>query len=126
MALAIREALTFPLNLIFVLSNGDIGFTSTGVMPKRKHNVVQGVYTKRGSKIENRWEGILTSQDLPYVVNPDKGYLVNCNNFLASDRMEYGVSHAFSFNHRKIRISEMIEEVIKSGKKVTVEDMKRI
>ena len=40
--------------------------------------------------------------------------------------MEHGVSHAFSFNHRKIRISEMIEEVIKSGKKVTVEDMKRI
>ena len=61
MALAIRDALTFPLNLIFTLDNGDIGFTSTGVMPKRKHNVVQGVYTKRGSKIENRWEGILTS-----------------------------------------------------------------
>ena len=40
--------------------------------------------------------------------------------------MEYGVSHAFSFNHRKIRISEMIEEVISHGKKVTVEDMKRI
>ena len=40
--------------------------------------------------------------------------------------MEHGLSHAFTFNHRKVRISEMIEEVINSERKVTVEDMKRI
>jgi penicillin amidase len=127
MATAIRDNLQFPLNLIFVLEEpGDIGFISAGIFPKRKHNVVQGVYTKIGSKIENRWEGIIASKDLPYVVNPDKGYLVNCNNFLSTDRMEYGLSHAFTFNHRKVRISEMIEEVINNSRKITVDDMKRI
>ena len=59
-------------------------------------------------------------------MNPDKGYLVNSNNFIASERMEYGISHAINFNHRKVRISEMIEEVINNGNKITVEDTKRI
>ena len=40
--------------------------------------------------------------------------------------MEYGISHAINFNHRKVRISEMIEEVMNSAKKITVHDMKRI
>ena len=40
--------------------------------------------------------------------------------------MEYGISHAINFNHRKVRISEMIEEVINNGNKVTLEDTKRI
>ena len=104
----------------------DIGYLTTGIFPKRKHNVVQGSYTKLGSKIENQWLGIFKSSELPYVVNPDKGYLVNSNNFIASDRMEYGISHAINFNHRKVRISEMIEEVINIGNKITVDDMKRI
>ena len=66
------------------------------------------------------------TEDLPYVVSPEKGYLVNSNNFVASDRMKYGVSHAFSFNHRKVRITEMIEELIQSGKKIDARDMQNI
>ena len=66
---------------------------------------------------------MITSDDMPYVVNPDKGYLVSCNNFVASDRMKHGVSHAFSLNHRKVRISEMLEELIDSGKKIKVKDL---
>ena len=63
---------------------------------------------------------------MPYVVNPDKGYLVNCNNFVASDRMKYGYSHAFSFSHRKVRISEMLDELISIDHKIQVRDMQKI
>ena len=63
---------------------------------------------------------------MPYVVNPDKGYIVHCNNFLGSDRVDHGVSHAFPFVHRKIRISQMIEELINTEKKITVADMQDI
>ena len=90
---------------MFVLDSGDIGFFSGGVLPLRKHNVVQGVYTKRGDRIENQWIGIIQTEDIPYVVNPDKKYLVNANNFIASSREKHGISHAFTFPHRKVRIS---------------------
>ena len=40
--------------------------------------------------------------------------------------MKHGVSHGFSMTHRKIRVSEMIEEIIKDGKKAKVQDFKDI
>ena len=109
-----------------VLDSGDIAYFPLGVFPVRKHNVVQGVYTKLGDRVENQWQGLITSADMPYVVNPDKGYLVSCNNFVASARMKYGVSHAFSLNHRKVRISELIEDLIDAGKQINVKDLQTI
>ena len=114
------------MNFMFALDSGDIGFFATGLFPRRKHNIVQGVYSKRGDRIENKWEGFFDGTELPYVVNPEKGYLVNCNNFIGSDRMNHGISHGFGWIHRKVRISELIEGLIKEGKKITMEDMKTI
>ena len=40
--------------------------------------------------------------------------------------MNHGISHGFGWIHRKVRISELIEGLIKEGKKITMEDMKTI
>ena len=93
---------------MFALLNGDIGYQATGVFPRRQYKVVQGVYAKDATKRENVWTGLLTSDDLPYVVNPEKGYLVNSNNRMSSERDEHGISHAFSFSYRASRISELL------------------
>ena len=106
---ALKDWSPFGLNIVFALLSGDIGYQATGVFPKRNHNVVQGVYAKLASKPENLWTGILTSDDLPYVVNPEKGYIVNTNNRIASHRMKHGVSHNLFFSHRAVRISELLE-----------------
>ena len=34
------EEVLFPMNMVFVLESGDIGFGSGGLFPKRKHGVV--------------------------------------------------------------------------------------
>ena len=108
----LRKDVLIPINMVFALNSGDIGFFSGGVLPLRKHNVAQGVYTKLGEKSHNRWLGIIDTHELPCVVNPDKGYVVNANNFISSDKGKHGISHAFTFPHRKVRITEMIEELI--------------
>lgn len=97
---------------MFALLTGDIGYQATGVFPKRTHAVIQGVYAKKATKHENMWQGILTSDDLPSIVNPEKGYIVNTNNRVVSHRSRHngsGLSHAFAFNHRAVRISELLE-----------------
>lgn len=99
----------FGLNFNFALLQGDIGYQSTGLFPKRKHNVVQGVYAKLASKKENLWTGIIDASDLPYLVNPEKGYIVSTNQFMTSHQTDYGVSHAFTYNHRAVRIGELLE-----------------
>ena len=69
------------------------------------------------------WAGLLSSDDLPYVINPEKGYLVNTNNRITSEHNEHGVSHAFSMTHRAVRISELLDQMIQSEKKIRVKEI---
>ena len=75
------------------------------------------------------WQGILTSDDLPSIVNPEKGYIVNTNNRVISDRAKHngsGFSHGFAFNHRAVRISELLEELIAAEKPIRVKDIQAV
>ena len=84
------------------------------------------MYAKDASKKENLWTGVLNSDDLPYLVNPEKGYLVSSNNRMTSEHIKHGISHAFSFTHRAVRISELLEGLIKSEKPIRVKEMQEI
>lgn len=46
--------------------------------------VKQGAYPKKGWKNRNVWEGLIPRNELPYVINPEKGYLVSGNNIPTS------------------------------------------
>jgi acyl-homoserine lactone acylase PvdQ len=59
-------------------------------------------------------------------VNPDKGYLVSANNFVTSQNSKHGISHAFTFNHRSIRISEMLDSFKQNNKKISLVDMSKM
>ena len=89
---------------MFVLLSGDIGYQGTGALPQRQHNVVQGVYAKDATKKENSWIGVIEAAQLPSSINPEKGYIVNANNRVAShlvgDDQYAGASHAFSSEFR--------------------------
>ena len=108
----LREDVRSPLNIIFALESGDIGYLMTGVFPDRSHNVVQGTYVKKGWLDANLWQGVVPLADLPYVVNPDRGFVVSANNFITTSNIKHGISHAFTFPHRVVRISEMLQETI--------------
>jgi penicillin amidase len=72
---------------------------------------------------DNLWLGEIPTSEMPYVVNPKKGYVVNANNFITSDKVKHGISLSAAFIHRKVRISEMIESL---NGQATEEDMKTI
>jgi acyl-homoserine lactone acylase PvdQ len=48
-----NEQTVFPLNFVFVTKSGDIGYKMCGSYPRRKYNVVQGSYAKKGWLKEN-------------------------------------------------------------------------
>ena len=72
------------------------------------------------------WDGFVPNQDLPYVINPDAGYLVSSNNFVTSSNVKHGVSHSFGFTHRAQRVTEMIEETLLKGNKFDSTRMKQM
>ncbi len=67
----------------------------TGLFPKRKYAVTQGVYIKKGWLPENQWDGFLSPKDYPRLVNPKSGYFVSANNLVTSKNAKFGISHAF-------------------------------
>jgi len=73
----------------------------------------------------NRWQGFIPQDEYPYVINPAKGYIVSANNFITSEKVKYGISHSFVFQHRASRIAELLDSKIKQGK-LTIKHMKEI
>lgn len=69
---------------------------------------------------------MILEEGLPHVLNPKSGIVVSANNRVSTDEVLHGIATAFSMNHRKIRIEELLLEGIKQGKKFTFDDMKRI
>lgn len=95
-----------------IVSTGDIGYVTQGKFPVRKHKVGQGSYTKLGYLNENMWQGFVPTDDYPYVINPEKGFVVSANNFITSENAKHGISHSFVFQHRAARISELLQQKI--------------
>lgn len=98
-----------------------------GNIPIRKHNVIQGCYPKLGKYPENKWTGLVLKDEMPYVINPDKGYVVSANNFMTSTNVLHGTSHSFTYTGRSTRIHELLEEALaRTGNKVTAADMQQM
>ena len=49
----IRHGYRMVANIVFVTTNGDIGYVTAGKFPIRKYNVGQGAYTKIGHLDDN-------------------------------------------------------------------------
>jgi len=115
-----RETTKIPFNFIYILEIGDIVYwQGGGALPARLNNVAGGVYPKIGKNPANKWQGRIPYDDYPYLINPKSGYIVSCNNHMASANVKHGTSHAMTFTGRKSRVTEIIEELFaKTGNKV--------
>lgn len=55
------------------------------------------------------WKGYIPFEELPYVYNPPKGYIVVCNNPPVSENYPYFIGSSHSFGYRAKRGVDMIE-----------------
>ena len=85
-----------------------------------------GNFIKDGTSSEDDWLGFLSPEDRVHVVNPEKGYLVTANNKVAGKYYLDDFSKYSIYTARADRIQAMIEEVIQSGEKFTVQTMRRM
>lgn len=61
--------------------------------------------------------------ELPRVINPESGYVVTANNRIIVDHAKHDAGATFMSTGRADRVTEIIEGHIKSGHKMTVQDM---
>jgi len=120
-----REALsdmTVPIfHVAYADVDGNIGYQAPGLMPVRAKG--DGSIPVPGWTDEYEWTGYVPYEHMPYVLNPDKGYVVTANNPAVSPRYPYDIVDDFDYGYRAQRITQMIEE---GGNDLTLDDVKRM
>ncbi|OMJ94172.1 hypothetical protein SteCoe_2653 [Stentor coeruleus] len=107
--------------MIIASKSGDLYYQSTSQIPIRR---VKGDRPLAGWLINNTWDGFIPSKEMPYSINPEKGFIVNANNFIVPKNYKYHDSLGQYYSTgRAERITEILQEKISKGHKFTSNDM---
>ena len=68
-------------SFVFADANGDIGFQMSGLAPVRREGV-SGLVPLPGWNKNNDWQGFVSHEDLPRVLNPEQGFFATANHDL--------------------------------------------
>ncbi|UOQ92959.1 penicillin acylase family protein [Halobacillus shinanisalinarum] len=106
-------------NFVFASKGGTIAYKANGRIPIYETED-DALLPLRGWEEEDEWNGYIPFNELPTLVNPEKGYIATANNKVVSESYPYHISHNWAQPYRYKRIAEMIE-----GKQThSVENMK--
>ncbi|MCP3739218.1 penicillin acylase family protein [Rossellomorea sp. BNER] len=107
-------------NFVFASVDGTIAYKANGKIPIRKKG--DGILPVPGWTDEYEWEGFIPYDELPKVVNPEKGFIATANNKVVNDQYQYHISHHWAQPYRYMRIEEFLEE----KEKLSLKDMKTL
>ncbi|BBU62175.1 peptidase [Methylosinus sp. C49] len=114
----LRSAGVPPLNGLLADSSGSIAWTFMGKMPKRKG--FDGLFAEYWDDGQIGWDGHYTPRELPTIIDPASGFIVNANQrMLSSADFAPGIGHDYSGGYRAWRISQRLRE----AKQVDEKDM---
>jgi|CXWL01.1.fsa_nt_gi penicillin amidase len=97
-----------PLNALIADQQGNIGWTYTGKIPKRFG--LDGSLSRSWADGSKGWAGYILPDELPRLLNPATGFIVNANQRMLGDRYPYVIGHYFDQGHRAYRITESLSK----------------
>lgn len=108
-------------NMIWADTQGNIGWQAVGIAPIRRN--YSGLVPVPGDG-RYEWDGYLPILEKPNSYNPAKGYIATANQNVTPDDYKHWDAIGFSWSdpYRGNRVNE----VLSSGKKLTMEDMKNL
>lgn len=119
----------FTVNLVLADNQGNIGFQMGVAFPRRKDQTpFLGCRVLDGTTSEFDWidHELVPVKELPRSYNPEKGFIVSANNRHTSEHAKTDYGSTLMSTARAVRIDEMLQQKIDSGKKMTSEDMLEI
>jgi penicillin G amidase len=96
-------------NFVYADVDGTIGFQCSGLYPRRRAG--DGTAPVPGWTGEHEWDGWVPFEELPWAVDPARGYLVTANNRIHDDGYPYLIGHDFHTPYRARRVVERLEAV---------------
>lgn len=93
-------------NFVYADVDGVIGYACTGRFPIRRHG--DGTVPVPGWTAEHEWEGVVPPEDLPWAVDPERGFLATANNRIHDDAYPHLIGRDFHTPYRARRIVERL------------------
>ena len=95
-------------NVLFSDVHGQIGLRVAGVIPIRRHG--HGVGLMDGTTSATDWIGVVDFEDVPHVMQPDRGYLTSTNQQPTRPDYPHYVGHDWPAAFRSLRIDSLLNE----------------
>jgi penicillin amidase len=96
-----------PLNVLLADREGNIAWTYMGKIPRRFG--FDGLFSESWADGRKGWDGYVPPDEMPSIVNPPSGFLVNTNQRMLSSGYFAGIGHDFSGGYRAWRVSERLK-----------------
>ena len=94
-------------NFVYADVDGNIGYQVPGQIPIRAQG--DGRVPVPGWTGEYEWTGFIPYEELPFVYNPDVGYIATANNKVVPDSYPYLIATDWAAPYRARRIVQLIE-----------------
>jgi penicillin amidase len=100
-------------NFVYADRAGTIAYQLAGPAPLR--GAGSGSLPAPGWDEEFQWRGVVPFDDLPYTVNPDRGYIVTANNAWVGGSYPYFLGRNYLAGYRARRITELLRRQMAAG-----------
>lgn len=107
-------------NYVFADTQGAIGYRAVGKIPRRTQPHPLGYH--EGHPADLKYTEFLTTEEMPHVLEPPRGYVVSANNRQWVDPAFYNLGHAQHMGFRAYRI----ESLLFARAKHTLESLRKI
>jgi len=108
-------------NLTYADTEGNIGWRPGSKIPIRSG--AERLLPFDGTTSKHDWKGYVPFEEMPFLFNPEKGYISNGNNKAVDDSYPYYISRYWADPSRAQQIEKRIDTIINSKRKVEVVDM---
>ena len=115
---AIRLIEAPQLNIAFADVDDNIGYWVTGKVPVRAKGT--GSIPVPGWSGDYEWIDEVPFEEMPHALNPERGFILNCNNKISPDDYPYYLGNVWMNGFRAQRLEQLIE----SREKLSVQDHK--
>lgn len=105
-------------NFVFASVDGTIAYKANGKIPIYEDGK-DALLPLPGWEAAYEWDDFIPFEELPRVVNPEKGFIATANNKIADDDYPYHISNVWAQPYRYERIYEVLAE----DDQLTIEDM---
>ena len=95
-------------NIIYADINGNIGWRPAAKIPIRKN--AKNLLPRPGEDSAYDWNGFVPFNEMPFLLNPKKGFIATANNKTIDDSFPYYISNQWASPSRIKRIEEMLKD----------------